>query len=339
MLEYFRIYAVLALYISVNFLSVLLPLIAKAAIVDHSWLCRGILLLIALDFLAPLRPGPYGFSPLYYRLTDLSKALESYASAEIVVEGDQGGSDLYSKEKNYCICYLPHALYGHGFHNIRDYFAQKYGITALYTGSDMIFLGPILRRLMTWWGFTRVDKRSLAKNLRLRYPYNMVLLNPDGMRGMFYGAGDHEQVFLSHRKGFCKMALRTGCALVPCYVFGANHVYERHVGTGPHSWCARLSSKLRLPLLFWTDRFGIPYGFVPSRQKMVIALGRPMEVNAVGMEPSQEQVDELHSRFVHELRGLFDRNKHRMGEQWAQAHDRLYLENEPILEAKKVKTS
>ena len=49
--------------------------------------------------------------------------------------------------------------------------------------------------------------------------------------------------------------------MVPVYVLGANDVYTRHFG--PTSLAAKLSKKLRMSLVFWTDAVGFPYGVVP----------------------------------------------------------------------------
>ena len=35
---------------------------------------------------------------------------------------------------------------------------------------------------------------------------------------------------------------------------------------------ANLSSKLQMSLVFWTDRFGIPFGLVPHRTKMIVVV-------------------------------------------------------------------
>merc|ERR1712146_627210 len=109
---------------------------------------------------------------------------------------------------------------------------------------------------------------------------------PGGIAEMFYGI-DEEQIILRKRKGFCKLALQTGACLVPCYCMGANQVYTRYFG--PRSLLARLSSIIRMSLLIWTDRFGIPFGIVPCKVRMLVLVGEPIEVEQVA-QPSQEQV-------------------------------------------------
>ena len=125
--------------------------------------------------------------------------------------------------------------------------------------------------------------------------------------------------------GFCKIALQTGCHIVPSYVFGANEVYTRyfeHTGA-----MAKLSSVLQTSLVVWTGRWGIPMLPVPHRSKLVAVIGAPIEVTKVA-EPTKEQVEALHAKFVAEVRALYDRHKGRMGAEWAARRDKLYLEDE-----------
>ena len=104
---------------------------------------------------------------------------------------------------------------------------------------------------------------------------------------------------------------------------GANQAYKRVFG--PRSLLAKISSKIQVSLVLWTDHFGIPYGFMPRKTRMVMLIGKPIEVTKVA-NPTQEQVDELHERYVQDLRSMFDRHKADMGQDWAQKE--LFLEDE-----------
>lgn len=42
----------------------------------------------------------------------------------------------------------------------------------------------------------------------------------------------------------------------------------------------------------------------------MITVGRPIDVQKI-KEPTQEQIDELHSKFIQELVDLFENEKHR----------------------------
>jgi 1-acyl-sn-glycerol-3-phosphate acyltransferase len=155
------------------------------------------------------------------------------------------------------------------------------------------------------------------------------MLQPGGVSEMFYGT-DREQILLNKRKGFCKMCLTTGASIVPCYCFGANEVYTRHFG--PDSILAKLSSVLRVSLVPWSGRWGLPFGVVPNPCKLCVVLGKPIDVEMVA-EPTREQVEALHSRYVATLRELFDRHKEHMGTDWVSRRGTLSLEDEKVKSA------
>jgi hypothetical protein len=109
--------------------------------------------------------------------------------------------------------------------------------------------------MLAAWGFSKVTKAAMTKNLARPYPHNVLTLMPGGIREMFYGT-EVEQIFLKSRFGFAKLALTTGASLVPAYCLGANQCYTRY--SNQHSLLAKVSSKIQTSLVFWTGAFGIP---------------------------------------------------------------------------------
>lgn len=287
---------------------------------------------VVVEFLFfPLRPGPgvHGYWPAWCAITECSSGAKEYFQSEIIVEGDEldGKDSPYKrKDKNYMLCYIPHSLYAIGLWEIRRYFLDKHGMIMLFTGADIIFRVPLLRRIMTWWGCTEVSASVLKANLQRKYPYNLLMHQPDGIAGMFYGL-EQEQIVLNRRRGFVRVALQTGASLIPCYALGANNLFNRRWGS--NSLAARLSHRCRASFVYWTGRYEVPFGFIPNPTKLVFAIGKPIDVEQVD-DPTQEQIDELHQQFVRALRELFDRHAHRMGEEWTKRHDRLYLESENL---------
>ena len=148
----------------------------------------------------------------------------------------------FSKAKNYLLVYHPHSIFGIAFNVMTMGFYEKFGTIPLFTGADVIFKLPIVRRMLAWWGGTPVSGAAMKKNLVRPHPYNALTLWPGGVQEMFYGL-DQEQIILSKRKGFAKIALQTGASLVPVYTFGANEVWTRLFDAD--SFAARLSSRLQ----------------------------------------------------------------------------------------------
>lgn len=308
-----KVLALCTFYLGTNFLPIWLPLLGYLAY-NGSWTCRGLWALVLVDYLVPLRmPGL--FWP-WCNLTNDYRGKMSYFNGKVIAEGE------FRKDQNYLLCYHPHSLFGIGYNMMTRHLLDKYGIWTLFTGADVVQYLPLLRRILVWWGFTPVDAKAMKKNMKLPYPHNALTLLVGGISEMFYGL-EEEQIILRRRKGFCKLALETGACLVPVYVFGANQTYHRL--TGHKSFLAHLSSKIRMSLIVWVDRFGIPFGVIPCKTRMVVAMGKPMEVTQV-LNPTQDQIDQLHNRYIEELRGLFDRHKAEMGPEWEKK--RLWLEDE-----------
>ena len=70
-------------------------------------------------------------------------------------------------------------------------------------------------------------------------------------------------------------------------------------------------------------------GFLPHKQKMVVVIGAPIDVPRVE-EPSADQVEALHAKYVADLKRLYSQHKHRMGAEWAERRPNLYLEDEAL---------
>ena len=307
-------------YLGTNFVIFYIPFWLYFAY-QGSFVCRALIALTLVDYCVPLRTGDKGLWVWWCKLTSFAKGFRSYFDADLVVEGK------WRQDRNYLLMYHPHSLFGIAYTLITRYIyeVQLPGCMFLFTGADVIQYLPLLRRIMAWWGCTSVSAKAMKKHLGLKFPFNALMLQVGGIAEMFYGL-DQEQIILKKRLGFCKLALQTGCCLVPCYVFGANEMYTRLFG--PDSLLAGISSRIQMSLVVWYGRWGIPFGVVPHQVKMVIVLGEPIEVTKVD-EPTPEQVQELHAKYVVAICALFDRHKHRMGEEWVQRRGRrLYLEDE-----------
>jgi len=269
-----------------------------------------------LDFIVPMESA--NMNETFCRLADDTEGKKTYFPLEMRNEFEP------KRNKNYMIGYHPHALYGIGMSNISKELYVKFGTNTLFTGANIVLQIPFLRRFMTSWGFTSASAEAMKKNLQLPYPRNVIMHTPGGIAEMFYGL-EEEQIVLEKRKGFCKLALQTGAHLVPSYTHGANQVYSRR--WGPDSFAFKLSCKLRVSIVYFTGLFDIPFSPCPRRKRLIVCIGKPIEVDKVE-KPTDEQVVALHSKYVKELKALFDRYKVEMGEEYK--HKQLYLETDDI---------
>lgn len=127
-----------------------------------------------------------------------------------------------------------------------------------------------------------------------------IALVPGGAtEGLYASPGKHILV-LKKRKGFVKLALETGCDLVPVYSFGETDCYHQLSDVWP--WVRKVQSKfqrvmgLSLPLVT---------NIIPMRAKITVVFGKPIPVTKIA-KPTPEQVDAMLELYMTRLKELFD---------------------------------
>jgi 2-acylglycerol O-acyltransferase 2 len=118
------------------------------------------------------------------------------------------------------------------------------------------------------------------------------------------------RLVLKRRKGFVKMALRTGADLVPVLAFGENDLYDQVTPTShPSVHKAQLLIKKMLgftiPLFHARGVFNYDMGLMPYRRPLNIVVGRPIRV-AQNVKPEQQEIDRLHTQYVKELENIWN---------------------------------
>ena len=71
---------------------------------------------------------------------------------------------------------------------------------------------------------------------------------------------------------------------------------------------SKLLSKLHMTLPQFHGKNGLPY-----RKSITTIVGRPLQVEKTDGDPTQAQVDELHSKYIDELRKMYDEHKVKYG--------------------------
>ncbi|XP_007441625.1 2-acylglycerol O-acyltransferase 2-A-like [Python bivittatus] len=114
-------------------------------------------------------------------------------------------------------------------------------------------------------------------------------------------------------KGFVRLAIEHGTALVPVFSFGENELFDQ-VENPKGSWLRWTQQHLQkimgisLPLFHARGIFQYTFGFMPYRRPIYTVVGKPIQVKKKH-NPSQEEVDLLHSRYLEELCKLFEEHK------------------------------
>ena len=121
------------------------------------------------------------------------------------------------------------------------------------------------------------------------------------------------KLVLKKRKGFARMALQTGACLVPVFSFGENDLFFT-MPNPENSLLRRVQEKLKkwshfgFPMFWGRGVFNYSYGLLPYRKPIYTVIGKPMDVPKIEC-PTDEQVNELHARYIDELVKLFNENK------------------------------
>lgn len=175
--------------------------------------------------------------------------------------------------------------------------------------SSVLYYSPFFHALARVCGKPSPADRTTFQSLMKRG--EPIALIPGG----FQEATIHTST--AHRvkcgKGFVKYALQYGYSLVPCYSFGENKTYNNFQGF----WRPRL----------WLNKFGIPgiapFGswFMPILPKyhggLHIVVGKALRLPMLA-NPTNDQVEKYHMKYMERLKELFDRHKATYGEPHAE---------------------
>lgn len=161
------------------------------------------------------------------------------------------------------------------------------------------FRVPVIRE-MWLWSYCIDASKPVA--MRALSSGKSLLLYPGGVKEQIMTERGKHRVYLKNRKGFIKLALQHGCSLVPIYVFGESDLY--------HHWSLGLCARK------WVvDKFGAAimilsgsFGLLPFRVPITGVSGPPIDVEKIE-NPTQQQIDDLHAKYVGALQKLFDSQK------------------------------
>lgn len=132
--------------------------------------------------------------------------------------------------------------------------------------------------------------------------FSQVILVVGGYREISTSSPGAYTIVLKNRKGFVKLAIETGAALVPAITFGEVDVFEpirKNSILGKLQFFVKKNLKFPLPLV---------RHFLPFQYPINTVLGAPIDVE-ICKKPSKSDVDTLHKIFCKQIEELFENHK------------------------------
>jgi 2-acylglycerol O-acyltransferase 2/2-acylglycerol O-acyltransferase 1 len=225
--------------------------------------------------------------------------------------------------RKYIFGYHPHGIISHGafaaFATEALGFSQLFpGITNALLTLDSNFRYPIYREYALRLGMASVSRESCENILSKGGPNGegmgrAITIVVGGARESLDARPGSVKLVLQRRKGFVKMAIRTGADLVPVFAFGENDVYDQ-LDTDQHPYIHRLQMLVKkfmgftVPIFHARGIFNYDVGMMPYRRPINIVVGRPIRV-VQNKHPDNDYINEIHGKYVDELMRIWNEHK------------------------------
>ena len=224
----------------------------------------------------------------------------------------------------YIFGYHPHGIISHGafaaFATEGCNFSKKFpGITNTLLTLDSNFRLPFYRDYALAMGLASVSRES-CENLLTTGGHDgkgrgrAITIVVGGARESLDARPASLRLTLRRRRGFIKLAVRTGADLVPVLALGENDLYEQ-VSSHQHPLIHKLQMWVKkcmgftIPLFHARGVFNYDVGLMPYRRPIRIIVGQPIRVLPNSEHADEKYVSILQDKYVDELKRLFDLGK------------------------------
>lgn len=177
---------------------------------------------------------------------------------------------------------------------------------------------PFLRNWLGWLTAGSASYKALLNGLEHgispeanrvgRKPKHLFIL-PGGVAEIFTSTPGSHTIVFKNRRGLTRLSLQTGAKLIPAYVFGGTDFYN-NLATS-ENFLAKLSRKLQMGItIFYGPVPFLP--IIPYTPKVTLVIGEPIEVekwDATKGPIPDDQIEELHERYIDSIQELFERYK------------------------------
>ncbi|KAL9612875.1 MAG: hypothetical protein Q9167_002559 [Letrouitia subvulpina] len=225
--------------------------------------------------------------------------------------------------RKYIFGYHPHGIISHGafaaFATEAMGFSQLFpGITNTLLTLDSNFRIPLYRDYALAMGLASVSRESCENILSRGGPNGegmgrAITIVVGGARESLDALPGSLRLVLKRRKGFVKLAIRTGADLVPVLAFGENELYnqllpERHPAIHKFQLVVKKAMGFTIPLFHARGVFNYDVGLMPYRKRLNVVVGRPIKVVQQSQAKAVDEgyVDEIHRLYVAELERIWE---------------------------------
>jgi len=223
---------------------------------------------------------------------------------------------LHGDKGPYLFVNHPHGVIGVG--TMATFGSEANGFSKLFPdlqplhllGLNKIFQIPFFREWVILQGHATPGKKTM---LRLLNAKHNLALNTGGAREALDAHPGTFRLYLKNRKGFVKVALKTGASLVPCLHFGENELYHQ-VKNKPGTWLRSVQEKFRsifgfsLPLFFGNPLFPV----LPKPAPVNSVIGSPIFTEKLETVTDKD-IDLFHERYIIAVCDLFEKHKKKFG--------------------------
>jgi len=229
-------------------------------------------------------------------------------------------SHVLPPTRKYIFGYHPHGIISHGA--FAAFATEALGFSQLFPGIintlltlDSNFRIPLYREYALRMGLASVSRESCENILSKGGPNGegmgrAITIVIGGARESLDARPGAMRLVLGRRKGFVKLAIRTGADLVPVLAFGENELYEQ-VNATEHPRVHRLQLLVKklmgftVPLFHARGVFNYDVGMMPYRKSLNVVVGRPIKL-IQKTHPGKDYVDNVHAEYVKELTRIWD---------------------------------
>ncbi|XP_003745579.1 2-acylglycerol O-acyltransferase 2 [Galendromus occidentalis] len=225
-------------------------------------------------------------------------------------------------EQNYIFGYHPHGITSAGaFSNFATEatgFSEKFpGIVPHLLTLEGQFFFPLHRELVLACGLSSVSRESIINLLNYKGKGNAAIIVIGGAQEALDAVPETYRLNLNSRRGFVRMAIQNGAQLVPVFSFGENDIFYQSPSDSESTVRKIQVALTRMlgfspPIFHGRGVFQYTWGFIPFRKPIYTVIGAPIHVKK-NADPSIEEIQDLHKKYIQALRSLFETHKKSFG--------------------------